>query len=350
MANDDEYARKLKERREAEQRKLVDKRKSRNPILSKARELRSRVVFDKITIPKEDENIPKEEVEKVIKENAVSKVEVEVAPLNETDEERISRLLKSRKEVYEKHREAIEVKYQEGKLKIENALADALKEAEDEHTGNLEGFKTDLDEALEDNDDPDDRRESRNYYREQVSEENETHKEHTDEIKEEHKGSLTELKEEFETQLDELLAQHETDIKDIKSGDFNDDDLSLCIKEFEAETISFDALEEYEDDDDDSSYSSSYSSSYDSGFDSFSIVRGAMGLIGIGVVVMVGFQVFRTLTDALESAEYGAMNATSSGTISVLPNLSSPLFVMLLLLPMLFILPIFMRTFRRGLM
>ena len=342
MGNDD-YARKLKERREAEQRRLIEKRKSRSGISNRAEyDLTEEQKSPSIEKVKANDDISKEEVEKAIAEGAVNAEAVKKisdAPPNETDEEKEARLLKVRKEIYDNHKSAIETKYQEARKTIQEKKDEELKGAEEEHKSTLESHKSDLDETLAEDDDPSYRREARQNYRDSVAEEEEAHKDNLTSIAEEYKESFDSLKDEFGTKLDDLLQHYEEDIQAIKDGTYSDADLELCQKEFEAETITFDALEEYESDD--SSYSSDYSYSRNS-FNPIGLITGA---IGIGVVLMVGYLVIGQVNVALqETAQY---NTTGMSEISsVIPSISSPMFMILMFLPMIFILPMIMRMFR----
>jgi len=344
MNKDDEYAKKLKERREAEERKLVERRKARNPILSTARELRSTMVYDNIKIPdkqkvSETQIINQEDVDRVVEESPVQKVVIEEAPIDESKEDKIARILKSRKEIYEKHREAIDFKYQEGRKKIQTALDEALKQAETEHKETLDSLKTDMDESLEDNEDAEERREIRNNYKEEVKSENENYNDSVKETRDEHKTSFQELKEEFETQLDELKEQYDSDVADIETEDFDDEDLQLTAKEFEAETISFDTLDQYDTDDSEDTSSDS-GSSYDGG--GGGIIKGAFMIIGGVIVATVGYQVFSTVIDAVETSQ---VNVTGTGMETMLNNSSTFLWI-IMLIPMIFILFSVMKVFR----
>jgi len=349
MGNNDEYAKKLKARREAEQKKLLEKRKSRNPILTKARELRSRVVYDltekdkSIEKTKSDEDISPDDVEKVIQDSPVEKVDTKLteAPPNETDEEKQSRLIKVRKEIYEKHKQAIDVKYQEGRQTILESQKQEIEEINTEHQETLDGFKEELDEGLEEYDDPQDRREVRQTYNENIKEEKELHNDNIKEKKEEHSASLKELDEEFQTKLDTLLEAYNQDVDAIKDGTYTEEELELCNTEFERETISFDSLEEYETDDDNESYSGGY------GYrDSFNPFRLVIPAIGLGVVGMVGWQVLSVVTETLETSQQ--YNTTSmNGVSSIVSGFPSGIVTILLFAPLvLIILPMMFRMMR----
>ena len=342
MGTNEEYAKKLKERREAEQRRLLEKRKEKQVPSSRQEFALPEETSQSIRKVKTSDNISKEDIERTIATGAISAESVKKitdAPPNETDEEREARLLKVRKEVYEKHKRAIEKKYQEAKATISEKKQQEISEAEEEHKSTIDEHKSDLDETLEDNDDPSDRRDARQNYRDSVAEEEEAHKDNLASISEEYKESFDSLKDEFNTKLDDLLEQYEQDTIAIKEGTFADADLELCNREFEAETITFEALEEYESDEESSSYSRS-DYEYSGGFN---FIGFAMGAIGIGVVVMVGYMVLGQVTTALEST--GQYNTTGISELAPVTNLiSSPMFMILLFLPFMLI---FLNTFRR---
>jgi hypothetical protein len=136
-----------------------------------------------------------------------------------------------------------------------------------------------------------------------------------------------------------LKEQYDSDIADIDTEDYNDEDLKLTAKEFEAETITFDTLEQYETEESTSSDSSD-SGSYDGGGGGF--IKAAGMIIGGVIVATVGYQVFSTVIDAVETSQ---VNVTGTGMETML-NSSSTILWVIMLIPMIFILFGVMRVFR----
>src|SRR6056297_2879414 len=93
------------------------------------------------------ETIPKEEINKVLEENPVTK---EVPLIDgipgESEEEKKDRISKLRTEIYENHKKTLNDKYTEAKEIIQKDTNKRITEAEEDYQKNVEVHKSDLEE------------------------------------------------------------------------------------------------------------------------------------------------------------------------------------------------------------
>jgi len=300
------------------------------------------------------ETIPKEEINKVLEENPVTK---EVPLIDgipgESEEEKKDRISKLRTEIYENHKKTLNDKYTEAKEIIQKDTNKRITEAEEDYQKNVEVHKSDLEEALEGCDDSDDRRYARKNHKESIKEEAESLKDQKEQILEEHDDGLDRLKEERDENLEDITEKYESDIDDIKEGYFEERDLKACIKEFEAATIKFDTLDDYDtygEEDEESRFDTSSLNATSSAFDSepsFNIFNIFIKAIPVGVMVMVGVFMMNSIKDVVDEPTMNiSENVTSS--ISIIGNHLN-ISLILLLTPLMIVIIIYlMGGFRRN--
>ena len=351
---------KLRKKRLKQEEKIRSRRKkfglfSRKPTKDKYEES-EQLREEKYNSSKNDDKyeISQEEIEKTLENNSVTK---EVSTLDgvpgETELEKEARLSNLRTEIYHKHKEVVSDKFEEAKEVVTKDTNKRLKKLEEEYKNNIEEHKNDLNETLESCTDADDRREARKNHRDSINEEKETFDEEKEQITKEHDEGLESLKDEYESKIEDLEEKYESDIDDIKEGYFTDNDLKLCKKEFEAETITFDTLDDYDTygESDEKPYFGSVSSenATSSAINDFNIFSLITPIIGIGVMIMIGIFVMGAVTDSLEMDNQMNVSDEYSDVISIFDfDLNIPLLLLFAPLFLVIIYKVFSWLFTRD--
>ena len=315
---------KLRQRRLKQDNKMHDRRVN----LGLVSKISKKIFAEFKNKPKEElvsEDVSIEEVKKILEaHNMVPKEEsiITQAPEGESKEEKTDRIRKIRTTIYEKHSDLISLQHYNAKDALIALFAIKLDAENKEYKSKSAERKTNLDDQLADSDYASSRKEARDNYRDLITEATDDYEDAKKEITEELSTAIESLKEEADEKIDELKSQYESDLDYIEDENFNEEDLKLCQREFEAETITFDSLEEYvePDDSDETSVDTDYSSSYDS--DSGINIFGLMSkIIGFFVVAGVGYMVLSEVNKALLDVN-NISNVTTDGITSTWVGIS----------------------------
>ncbi len=312
----------LKKRRLAEQQRIIDKRNSRNNTL-KNKEEPEESSFSKAI----NNYIPEDAIVKDLRDNPVIHNK-EVYPVDESVSDSISRLKTSRKELFDSHVEIVKLKYLASQEKVAISKSVNLIKLNKKINEILIEKKNDFNEVLNDSDDAEDRRETRADYRSEVEDVKEELDDEVGEINDDIDSCLDDLKEEFDTKITELTEQFVDDEHNIVLGNFVDEDLKFCVEEFNDDNFSFDALEEYDINDEDIE-DGVLSSSFDEDADSTSETNYSSGS-GLGAVIgsLVLMGVVGGVAIPITNDVVNSINATgteiSSATFTVINSI--PLF------------------------